>query len=265
VITAIPRSVGVGELLRGWREQRRLTQLELALQAEVSTRHLSFVETGRASPSREMILHLADHLDVPLRERNQLLLAAGYAPVYPQAALDAPPLAAARAAVRDILTAHEPNPAMVVDRHWNLVDANAAVSIFTESVSADLLEPPINVMRVSLHPGGAAPHILNLGQWRAHLLGRLRREVAQTADAELTRLYEEVRGYQHDGHVEVDVPGPGEVAVPLRFRAADQELAFFSMVAAFGTPLDITVDELALELFFPADPSTADALRRRAR
>lgn len=254
----------IGELLRGWREHRRLTQLELALQAEVSTRHLSFVETGRAAPSREMILHLADQLEVPLRERNQLLLSGGYAPIYPQAAFDSPQLSVARNAIRGVLTAHEPNPAVVVDRHWNLVDANSAVSIFTEFVSQDLLQPPVNVMRLSLHPRGAAPRILNLGQWRAHLLGRLRREIAQTADAELVRLYTEVREYQHDMETtNLETPGTGEVVVPLRFRARDQELAFFSIVAAFGTPLDITVEELALELFFPADASTADALRGR--
>lgn len=254
----------VGELLRTWRERRRLTQLDLALQAEVSTRHLSFVETGRALPSREMILHLADQLDVPLRERNQLLLAAGYAPVYAQRIFDAPELGAVRTAVRRILSAHEPNPAVVVDRHWNVVDANSGLSLFTEHVALEFLAPPVNVMRLSLHPRGAAPHIVNLNQWRSHLLGRLRREIAQTADAELAQLYVEVREYQPDGLDEVEIPGPDEVVVPLRFRAGDQEFVFFSTVAAFGTPLDITIAELAIELFFPADAATADALRRRA-
>jgi transcriptional regulator with XRE-family HTH domain len=248
----------VGELLREWRERRRLTQLELALQAEVSTRHLSFVETGRATPSREMILHLAEQLEVPLRERNQLLLAGGYAPVYAQAGLDSPQLRSVRAAVRDVLTAHEPNPAIVVDRHWNLVDANSAVALFMQGAAPEQRTPPINVMRLSLHPRGAAPHIINLAQWCAHLLSRLRREIAQTADPELVALYTEVRGYQPDfDATNLETPLAGEVVIPLRFRIGDQDLVFFSMVAAFGTPLDITVDELALELFFPADPATA--------
>ncbi|HEY1291473.1 MAG TPA: helix-turn-helix transcriptional regulator [Chloroflexota bacterium] len=255
----------VGELLRAWRERRRLSQLELALQAEVSTRHLSFVETGRSSPSRDMILHLADQLEVPLRQRNQLLLAAGYAPVYSQTTLDAPQLSTVRAAVREILTAHEPNPAVVVDRHWNVVDANSGLSAFTECIEApELLAPPVNVMRLSLHPRGAAPHIVNLRQWRAHLLGRLRREIAQTADDGLAELYAEVRAYQSELGAEIpDSPGPDEVVMRLRFQAHDQELAFFTTVVAFGTPLDITIAELAIELFFPADASTADALRRR--
>jgi hypothetical protein len=211
-----------------------------------------------------MILHLADELEVPLRERNQLLLAAGFAPVYSQTTLDAPQLTVVRAAVREILTAHEPNPAVVVDRYWNVVDANSGLSVFMECVAPELLEPPVNVMRVSLHPRGAAPHILNLQHWRAHLLGRLRREIAQTADAGLVELYNEVRGYQSEVAADVlDSPGAREVVMPLRFQAHGQELAFFSTVAAFGTPLDITVAELAIELFFPADASTAAALRRR--
>ncbi|HEY2593755.1 MAG TPA: helix-turn-helix transcriptional regulator [Chloroflexota bacterium] len=256
----------VGELLRRWREQRRLSQLELALQAEVSTRHLSFVETGRASPSREMVLHLADQLDVPLRERNQLLLAAGYAPVYSQAALDSPSLHAVRGAIRELLDAHAPNPAVVVDRHWNMVDANSGLGIFTEGIAAEMLTPPVNIMRLSLHPDGAASRIVNLAQWRAHLLGRLRREVAHTADADLIQLYEEVRRYPGDGTaMEVEVPGPEDVVVPLRYRAvaSDRELTFFSTVAAFGTPLDITVDELAIELFFPGNALTARFLAGR--
>lgn len=264
-MTSASASQTVGELLRGWRERRRLTQLELALQAEVSTRHLSFVETGRSTPSREMILHLAEQLEVPLRERNQLLLAGGYAPLYAQASLDSPALSSVRAAVRDVLDALEPNPAIVVDRHWNLVDANSAVAMLMDGVAAELRTPPINVMRVSLHPRGVAPRIINLAQWRAHLLGRLRREIAQNADPELVRLYTEVRAYQPEFETtSLETPPAGEVVIPLRLRSGDQELVFFSMVAAFGTPLDITVDELALEFFFPANPVTAKALRRRS-
>lgn len=249
----------VGELLRGWRERRRLTQLELALQAEVSTRHLSFIETGRATPSRHMILHLAEQLDVPLRERNALLLAAGYAPAYVEAGLQSPQLAAVRSAVRDILGAHEPNPAVVLDRYWNIVEANAGLALFTEGVAECLLQPPVNVLRVSLDPRGAAPNIVNFGQWRGHLLGRLRRQIAHTHDTRLTELYDELRALPCDEPV-VEVAEPGDVVVPLRFRHAGQELTFFSTVAVFGTPLDITVDELAIELFFPANTQTASYL-----
>jgi transcriptional regulator with XRE-family HTH domain len=263
-MTSVSPPQAIGELLRGWRERRRLTQLELALQAEVSTRHLSFVETGRAAPSREMILHLAEQLEVPLRERNQLLLAGGYAPVYAQADLDSPELSSIRTAVRDVLTAHEPNPAIVVDRHWNLVDANSAVALFMDGVATQLQAPPVNVMRLTLHPRGVAPHIINLAQWRAHLLARLRREIAQTADPELMSLYTEIRGYQPDlDTTNLETPVAGEVVIPLRFRIRNQELVFFSIVAAFGTPLDITVDELALELFFPGNSATATFLTGR--
>jgi transcriptional regulator with XRE-family HTH domain len=263
--STVPAQRQFGELLRQWRTQRRLSQLELALQAEVSTRHLSFVETGRSQPSRDMVLHLGEQLDVPLRERNQLLLAAGFAPVYPQTALDAPHMSAVREAVRQVLSGHEPYPAVVVDRAWNLVDANASVGLFTERLPQELLAPPVNVLRVSLHPNGVAPYIVNLGEWRAHLLGRLRRQVALTADAELARLLDELRAYPCDQpEPEVEVPGPGDVVVPLRVRLDQDELAFFSTVATFGTPLDITLSELVIESFFPADPSTAAILRARA-
>jgi transcriptional regulator with XRE-family HTH domain len=256
----------VGELLRQWRELRRRSQLDLALDAEISTRHLSFVETGRSAPSREMVLRLAEQLDVPLRERNSLLLAAGYAPVYSESRLDAAPMAGVRAAVRQLLTAHEPYPAVVVDRAWHLVDANASTSLFLTGVRPDLLEPPVNVLRVSLHPEGLAPRTVNLGEWRAHLLGRLRRQIALTADPGLRTLYDELRAYPCDQpEPEVELPGPGEVVVPLRVRHGGpgevRELSFFSTVATFGTPLDVTVSELAIESFFPANPETAAALR----
>jgi transcriptional regulator with XRE-family HTH domain len=233
---------------------RRLSQLELAIQAEVSTRHLSFVETGRAAPSREMVLHLADHLDVPLRDRNELLLAAGYAPAYPAEALDSPRLSAVRAAVRQILAGHEPYPAVVLDRSWRLVDANSSVALLTEGVAPELLAPPMNVLRVTLHPDGMAPRVANLPEWRAHLLERLRRQLV-TGDAELAALYEELRGYP-GGAPKLEVPGPGDFAVPLRLRVRDRELSFFSTTATFGTPLDVTVAELFIESFFPADEET---------
>jgi transcriptional regulator with XRE-family HTH domain len=259
-MTAATPTRPFGELLRQWRERRRLSQLELSLQAEVSARHLSFVETGRSAPSRDMVLQLAEHLDVPLRERNRLLLAAGYAPVFSEAPLESPQLAAVRAAVRQLLSAHEPYPAVVVDRAWNLVEANSSVTLLTDLVDPDLLRPPANVLRASLHPDGLAPHIANLAEWRAHLLGRLRRQVEITADPELTALLDELKSYPAPPE---EPPSAGAVVVPLRLSAGGRELAFLSTVAAFGTPLDITVAELSIESFYPADPATAAALRER--
>jgi transcriptional regulator with XRE-family HTH domain len=252
----------VGELLREWRDRRRISQLDLSISAEISTRHLSFVETGRSRPSREMVLRLGEHLDVPLRDRNHLLLAAGYAPAYAESALADPEMAVVRRAVRQLLAGHEPYPAAVVDRGWNLVEANAGLAMLTEHVAPELLAPPSNVLRATLHPDGMAPHIVNLGEWRSHLLGRLRRQVLQTADPVLTELLDELRGYPCDQPVpEVEIPGPGDIVIPLRVRDGDRELAFFSTVATFGTPLDITVAELMMESFYPADDATATYLR----
>ncbi|HEY4440115.1 MAG TPA: helix-turn-helix transcriptional regulator [Candidatus Elarobacter sp.] len=264
-MTAVATARPVGELLRGWREQRRLSQLELAGAAEISTRHLSFVETNRARPSREMVVRLSEQLDVPLRERNLLLLAAGYAPLYAERAIDAPHLAAAREAVRTILRAHEPYPAVVIDRRWNLVDANESAGVFTAGIDPELLGPPLNVMRVSLHPRGLAPRIVNLAEWRAHLLDRLRRDVAHTADPGLAALLDEIRAYPCDAPLsERDPAAPPEFAVPLRIRHDGRELSFVSVVATFGTPLDVTVAELSIESFFPADEATGASLRRHA-
>jgi transcriptional regulator with XRE-family HTH domain len=255
----------VGELLRQWREHRRMSQMDLALEAEISTRHLSFMETSRSKPSRDMILRLAEPLDLPLRERNHLLLAAGYAPVYTETALDSPQMTAVRAAVRQVLSAHEPYPAVVVDRNWNLVDANASLALFTDEMPPELLAPPINVLRASLHPDGMAPRIINLGEWRAHLLGRLRRQIALTADPALAALYDELCAYPCDQpEPEIELPGPGDIVVPLRIRQGSRALAFFSTVSTFGTPLDITVAELAIESFFPADAETSLFLRGTA-
>ncbi|SEC75278.1 Transcriptional regulator, contains XRE-family HTH domain [Amycolatopsis tolypomycina] len=252
----------VGELLREWRDRRRISQLDLAISADISTRHLSFVETGRSRPSREMVLRLGEHLDVPLRERNRLLLAAGFAPAYTETALAEPEMDAVRRAVRQLLTGHEPYPAAVVDRNWDLVDANAAVGLFVAGIPPELTT---NVLRATLHPDGMAPHIRNLGEWRAHLLGRLRRQVAQTADPGLAELLDELRGYPCDQPVpEVEVPGPGDIFVPLKFRHDGTDLTFFSTVATFGTPLDVTVAELVIESFFPADSATAAHLREWA-
>jgi transcriptional regulator with XRE-family HTH domain len=266
VTTAVLRRRPIGALLREWRERRRLTQITLALDAGISTRHLSFVETGRSRPSREMVLLLAKRLDLPLRERNHLLLAAGYAPVYAETPLDGTQLTTVRTAVRQVLRGHEPYPAMVVDRSFNLLDANAGMALLTVGVARDLLVPPINAMRASLHPNGMAPRIVNLGEWRAHLLNRLRRRVAHTSDPDLTRLLRELRAYPCDQpEPEVELPGPGAVFVPLRLRHGDRELAFFSTLATFGTPLDITVAELAIESFFPADLDTTAFLVNRSR
>jgi transcriptional regulator with XRE-family HTH domain len=252
----------VGELLRQWRERRRLSQLDLALQTGISTRHLSFVETGRSRPSRDLLLRLAEQLEVPLRERNHLLFAGGYAPAFGQTALDAPQMAAVREALRQVLTGHEPYPAVVVDRAWNLVDANTSVDLLVGQADPRLLAPPANVLRVSLHPDGMAPRIVNLGEWRAHLFGRLRRQIGLTADPGLVELYDELRAYPSDQpEPEIEVPGPGDVVVPLRLRHGGRELSLLSIMASFGTPLDVTVAELAIESFFPADAETQRILR----
>jgi transcriptional regulator with XRE-family HTH domain len=253
-------SVRVGPLLRGWRERRRLSQLDLALQAGVSARHLSFVETGRARPSAQMVLHLAEGLEVPLRDRNRLLLAAGYAPVFEQRDLDDPDMAPVRQALQQILDGHEPYPAVVVDGAWELMAANGAVALLLEGVAPELLEPPVNVLRVSLHPDGLAPRIANLGEWRAHLLDRLGRQIALTGDAALTTLLEELSGYPAPEAPEPRSPGH-EIAVPLRLNTDAGELAFISTVATFGTAVEVTASELSIESFFPADRRTAEALR----
>jgi transcriptional regulator with XRE-family HTH domain len=247
----------VGELLRQWRRRRGLSQLALAGAAGVSARHLSFVETGRSRPSRAMLLRLGEHLDVPLRERNALLLAAGLAPAYPQRRLDEPPMAAVADAVTRILTAYEPFPALVVDRHWELVDANAAVDALTAGCAPALLEPPCNVLRLCLHPDGLAPRIVTLGSWRAHLLARLRHQIAATADPVLSELLDELHRYPAPPAEAVDAAP----VVPIRLRApGGRELAFLSTTTLFGTPGDVTVAELAIEAFLPADDATAAAL-----
>jgi hypothetical protein len=209
-----------------------------------------------------MVLRLAEQLEVPLRERNALLLAAGFAPIYPQTTLDDTSMTAIRAAIRQLLTSHEPYPAIVIDRAWNLVDANASMALFTDGLPAGLMAPPTNVLRVSLHPEGLAPRIINLGEWRAHLFSRLRRQIALTADPALSALYDELRAYPCDQpEPAVELPGPGEVLVPLRVRHETGELAFFTTVSTFGTPLDVTLSELAIEAFYPVNAETAAVLR----
>ncbi|MDQ1633929.1 MAG: hypothetical protein QOJ32_738 [Frankiaceae bacterium] len=255
----------VGHLLRDWRERRRLSQLELSNRAEISTRHLSFVETGRSRPSPEMILRLTEHLEVPLRERNQLLLAGGYAPAYPQHGLDAPQLAAVRAALRQVLTAHEPYPALVLNRYWEMLDANAAVGLLLTGVAEHLLAPPINVLRVSLHPDGLAPRIANLAQWRSHVLHQLWRRAGSTADVKLRELHDELLAYPGGIDPAPVARAPVSAVVPLRLRSVgDGELALFSLASHVQTAADVTVEELTIESFYPADDATAAALARAA-
>lgn len=253
----------VGGLLREWRARRRLSQLELASEAGVSPRHVSFIESGRSNPSREMVIHLAEHLEVPLRERNALLLSAGYAPVYQQADLDVPEMEPVRAALKTILVGYEPNPAAVVDRHWNLVDSNSSIGVLIEGVSPELLTPPVNVLRATLHPNGLAPRIVNFDQWSSHLLTRLARQVAVTADQELAELLKELRNYPRVPKKAVfpELEGAEKVFVPLKLNHSGVELTFFSTVVTFGTALDVTLAELVVEAFFPADEPTAASLR----
>lgn len=248
----------IGPLLREWRNQRSISQLDLSIDADISSRHLSFVETGRSKPSRDMVLRLADRLDIPLRERNQLLLAAGFAPAYTRLDLDADEMRPIKTAIEQVLGAYEPFPALVVDRGWHLVAANAALPMMLEGLPDELLAPPVNVLRASLHPDGLAPRIVNLAEWRGHILERLGREIAVTASDELRGLYAELAAYP--GGLE---PGSleGQVAVPLRLRAAGGELAFVSTVTTFGTAVDVTLAELSIEAFLPANAETADALR----
>jgi transcriptional regulator with XRE-family HTH domain len=256
-------STHAGDLLREWRQRRRLSQLDLAIAANVSSRHLSFVETGRSRPTSEMIMHLAEHLEVPLRDRNKLLLAGGYAPAYPERALPEPELKAVQAALKRVLAGHEPYPAVVVNRWWELVDANPGIAIFTSQADPKLLQPPVNVLRLSLHPDGMAPRIANLPEWRAHLLARLHRQAQATGDQRLTGLYDELKAYP-GGQGEKPSPAT-DVVVPLRYRGENNtELSFISLTTILGTPMDVTVEELAIESFYPADERTAQALAATA-
>jgi transcriptional regulator with XRE-family HTH domain len=251
----------VGGLLRDWRQHRRLSQLDLALEADVSARHISFLETGRSLPSRTMLLRLAEFLDVPLRERNTLLLAAGYAPAYPVTALEDPAMGAAREAIDRVLSGHEPYPALAVDRHWNLVAANQAVYRLLADVDPALLDPPVNVLRLSLHTGGLASRIVNLGQWRAHVLARLQRQYEVTADVALAALRDELAAYPGDAEAPHAPPDGAELVIPFRLRSDDGELVFFTTTMLFGAVNDVTLSELAIELFFPADGETAAAMQ----
>ena len=264
-MTTTTAPVRVGELLRGWRQHRRLSQLDLANEAEVSTRHLSCVETGRARPSRSFVLHVAEHLDVPLRARNELLVAAGYAPVYGHTDLDAPEMSGVREALDLVLAQAEPFPALVVDRHWNLVRANSGLGLMLHGVAPHLLEPPVNVLRVSLHPDGLAPHLEGLGTYSAHVLAVLRREAAALQDVELLALHDELAGYPGVAVRPPEARQPDEppgVVLPVRLRTPYGVLSFLTTIARFGTAADVTLAELSVESFFPADAATREAVLR---
>jgi transcriptional regulator with XRE-family HTH domain len=262
--TISPSRPGVGPLLRDWRQRRRLSQLDLANEAAVSARHLSFVETGRSRPSRELVLHLAEHLGVPLRQRNGLLLAAGYAPSYQQTPLEDAAMTPVRDAINLILGGHEPFPAIVVDRHWDLVGANnPAIAVMSEGVAPELLAPPANTMRVTMHPDGLAPRIVNFTQYSAHLVDRLRRESDAYGDPGLRELLDEMVTYPGVAGSASPADTAGELFVPLVLDTSEGRVTFFSTLATFGTARDITVDELAIESFFPADDATAAMLRAR--
>lgn len=263
-MTTLAPARPLGDFLREWRRRRRMSQLDLALEADVSQRHLSFIESGRAVPSREMLLHLAERLGVPLRERNPMLIAAGFAPVFAERKLDDPALAPARLAIEMVLKGHEPFPALAVDRHWTLMAANAAIAPLLAGVAdRALMDRPVNVLRLSLHPQGLAPHIANLPEWRNHLLERLHQQIAATGDRILEKLLEELSGYP--------VPETGQkspsrdyagIAVPMELRTEAGLLSFISTTTVFGTPIDVTLSELAIESFFPANDETARLLRQ---
>src|ERR1700758_3559918 len=257
------RPVHIGDHLREWRQRRHLSQLDLAGDADISARHLSFVETGRAAPSREMVLRLAERLEVPLRERNVLLIAAGFAPAFPQRALDDPALNSARRAIDLVLKAHEPNPALAYDRHWNLVTANRMVAPLLDGIPERLLRQPFNVLRLAFHPEALAPRTVNLAEWCGHLLERLHRQCEATADPELIKLYNDLKAFPLPARA-APLPPDNNVAIPLKLRHNGEVLSFISTTMVFGTPVDVTLSELALETFFPADDLTAARMRQMA-
>ncbi|MGW2517449.1 helix-turn-helix domain-containing protein [Streptomyces sp. NPDC001617] len=258
-----PADRGVGPLLRAWREQRRVSQLELALRADSSARHISFIETGRSRPSEEMVLRLAEHLEVPVRERNSLLLAAGYAPHYPETPLDDPALDALREGMERLIQGYEPYPAFVVDATYNVVAANRGVLMLLDGLPESLLQPPLNAMRLTLHPEGLAPRIRNLREWRGHLLAQMERQIALHRSEPLRALYEEVAAYPvQETHQAPEPPDPvPHFALPMRLEHEDRILSFISSISTFNTPMDVTVAELAIETLLPADPATVKYLR----
>ncbi|MEV6547201.1 helix-turn-helix transcriptional regulator [Streptomyces sp. NPDC051597] len=261
--TTAATDTGVGPLLRGWREQRRISQLELALRADSSARHISFVETGRSRPSQEMVLRLAEHLDVPVRERNALLLAAGYAPRFTETSLEDPSMGALREGMERLLRGYEPFPALIVDGTYTVLAANRGIAMLLEGVPERLLVPPLNAMRLTLHPQGLAPRIRNLRQWRGHLLEQMERQIALLRSDALRELYEEVAAHPVPETAEEDTSERADCpfALPLRIEHRGTVLSFLSTIATFNTPMDVTVSELAIETFLPADPETFAYLR----
>lgn len=249
-----------GGQLRAWRERRHLTQMDLSLRSGVSTRHLSFLETGRSNPSREMVLDLAEHLEIPLRERNLLLTAAGFAPAYWRRSLDAPEMEAVRKAIDQVLAGHEPYPALAVDRYWNILSMNEAAAMFAADIDLSVMGTPPNVYRISLHPDGLAPRVVNFPEFAHHLLHRLRHDAEVSADPDLAALLDEVESYPTVRELPRPTVDQQSVVVPVRLRHPQGELSMFTTIATFGTPVDVTVDELALETFFPADAETARRL-----
>ncbi|WP_405019455.1 helix-turn-helix transcriptional regulator [Kitasatospora sp. NBC_00070] len=261
-MTTTSSEAGAGTLLRDWRERRGLSQLQLALGADSSARHISFVETGRARPGQDLLLRLAEHLDIPVRERNSLLLAAGYAPHYAETPLDDPSLDALRAGMEQLLAAHDPYPALIVDGAYRVLAANRGIALLLEDVDPALLTQPMNAMRITLHPGGLAPRIRNLRQWRSHLLEQMERQIALVRSEPLRALYQEVRAYPTSAEDEVqDASALFPFALPLLFEHDGRVLSFLSTISTFNTPMDVTVSELAIETFLPADPETASYLR----
>jgi transcriptional regulator with XRE-family HTH domain len=252
-----------GTMLREWRQRRHLSQLDLALEAEVSSRHISFLETGRSQPSRDMLLRLADQLDVPLREQNAMLLSAGFAPAFPQQGLDSPSLQYAREAVEAVLAGHEPHPALAVDRHWNLIAANRATEPFFTGIAPELTQPPVNVLRATFHPDGVAPRIANFRQWRTHFLRRMQRHIELTADQALIELQRELRAYPVPASADRAYSDlhESDLVVPLRLRTDAGILTFLYTTTVFGTPLEVTLAEIAIESFFPANRDTAEVMR----
>lgn len=265
-MTTVALDTGVGPLLRNWRERRRISQLELALRAGSSARHISFIETGRSRPSEEMVLRLAEHLEVPVRERNALLVVAGYAPHYTETALDDPAMGALRDGLDRLLRGYDPYPAFVVDGMYTVVAANQGMIRLLEGLPEHLLAPPLNAMRLTLHPEGLAPRIRNLREWRADLLAQMERQIALVRSAELRELYEEVAGYPvaagAGGHQEWEPPSSSvPFALPLLIEHDGRLLSFVASIATFNTPMDVTVAELAIETLLPADEETAAHLR----
>jgi transcriptional regulator with XRE-family HTH domain len=253
----------IGDLLREWRQRRRLSQLTLACDAEISTRHLSFIETGRSQPSRAMILHLSEQLAIPMRDRNILLVAAGYAPIFPERSLDDPALQSVRKAIDLVLESQKPYPAFALDRHWTIAASNGALPEVYVGVAPHLMQPPINALRLTLHPDGLAPRIANLSEWRQHSLARLRRQIDVTADPVLLELLRELSQYSGPGgknHLAVPTEEPA-VAIPFCIRTERGLLTFFTTTTMFGSPVDITLSELAVECFYPADAATAQIIR----